>query len=107
MADTFRQAWTEPILYALTQNGNPLNLAGLTVALVGDQTLNRQLTPISFAGTVGISNATEGIVYFNPAATDLVATSSPYYVRWQITDGSVLVSFYPRLNPITWIVQNP
>jgi hypothetical protein len=107
VSDIFCQGWTERIRYALTQDGNILNLGGLSVALVGDQTINGQLVPIAFQGTADVDDAVNGIVYFEPAAGDLLASSSPYLVRWQITDGLGQVSFYPRLGPIQWIVSTP
>jgi hypothetical protein len=107
MSDIFCQGWTERIRYALTQDGSILNLNGLSVALVGDQTINGQLVPIAFLGTVGIDDANNGIVCFDPATGDLLASSSPYLVRWQITDGLGHISFYPRLGPIQWVVSTP
>lgn len=103
---TIREGWTERIRYRLTRNSPAvvMDLTGMSIALVGKDTLGN---PLAFTGTVGSDDPTGGAVYFDPSDDDLVALRSPFYVRWEVTDTSNKSAFFPRSNPITWIVQAP
>lgn len=107
MTDMFREGWTERIIYALSHDGEELNLSGMTVALVGKRTVRNGASDLDFQGQVGIVNAGEGTVYFDPSSGDLSVENSPYQVRWKVTDGYGKVAFFPRGAPITWDVRNP
>lgn len=105
MIEPFHEGWTERIRYALTHDEDEvLDLTGMTVALVGKDGAG---TAIDFSGATGTDDATAGIAYFDPAAGDLVASGSPYRVRWKITDGDGKVAFFPREAPLVWRVTNP
>jgi hypothetical protein len=104
MSDIFREGWTERIKYALTHDGVTMNLAGYAVALVGQDCGGNAL---GFTGSIGVFDAPGGIVYFDPSATDLLEARSPYRVRWSVVDGSGRVAYFPRANPVTWVVQLP
>jgi hypothetical protein len=99
-----RQGWTERIRMALTINGGTvINLTGMTLALVGK---DRDSTDISFAGSVGTDDAAGGIIYLDPGAADLLASRSPYRLRWSVTANSK-TAFFPHDEPMFWIVELP
>ncbi len=104
MSEPFREAWTERIVYKLTHDGVVLNLTGLTVSLVGQ---DRNGDTVAFTGTTGVVTAAAGTVYFDAAASDLIASHSPYRLRWKVTDGSGKSAYFPRSGPIVWDVQKP
>ncbi len=102
-----RQGWTERIRYALTINGGTIiDLTGMTIRLVGK---NKYSDDLSFSGTVGSDDPTAGVVYLDPATTDLLASSSPYRVRWSVTDTNGKTAYFPRTNtgPLIWNIENP
>lgn len=105
MSLDIREGWTERIKYALTINdGTVLDMTGFTVALVG---VDRALTALVFSGSVGIETAALGVVYFDPAVTDLSASNSPYRLRWKVTDTSGKIAYFPRTEPLTWNIETP
>ena len=104
MSDYFREGWTERIRYALTADDAPLNLTGMSVALEGKDKKGHILI---FTGTIGIDDATTGIVYLDPSATDLASRFSPFTLRWKVTDTNGKVAYFPRAEPLVWIIQNP
>lgn len=105
MSLDIRQAWTERIRYALTiNNGTVIDLTGMTIGLVGK---DRYSTDLVFAGTVGSDDPTEGIVYLDPAVTDLLAANSPYRVRWSVTDSDGKTAYFPREDPLIWKIELP
>lgn len=107
MSDIFREGWTERIIYALSHDNEELNLSGMSVALVGQRTVRGGGSELAFLGSVGIVQAGNGTVYFDPHATDLSVEFSPYLVRWKVTDQASKVAYFPRGAPITWDVRNP
>lgn len=98
-----REGWTERIRYALTKDGVPLILTSMTVVLVGTDAIGTA----SFAGSVGIDDAPAGVVYLDPTATDLLASRSPYKLRWKVTDAAGKIVYFPRAEPMIWKVSNP
>jgi len=102
MIDIFRAGWTERIKYDLAHDGEALVLTGLTIGL---RVYDCNGNPVTFAGTVGIANATEGTAYFDPAPTDLKSSESPYSVTWSVTDGAGKVAFFPREEDLKWTVR--
>lgn len=107
MIDTFREGWTERIKYNLTKKDEDgtesiLDLSGLTVALVA---FDKNRNAVTFSGTVGVDDAEAGTVYFDPAASDLAVSSSPYSVTWRITDGVGKQAFFPREDDLIWHVK--
>lgn len=105
MSLDIRQGWTERIRYALTINdGTIIDLTNMTIALVGQ---DRSSSPLTFTGTVGSDDPTAGTVYLDPAATDLLASNSPYRVRWSVTDSNGKTAYFPRTDPLIWRIENP
>ena len=101
----FREGWTERIRFALTINGGTvLDVSGMTIALVGKDRLSNDLT---FTGSVGASSPTTGIVYFDPATSDLKESNGPYRLRWKVTDSNGKVAYFPNAEPMTWIIDQP
>lgn len=109
LVENFVEGWTERILETLEASPDastplaPISLAGLTVEIVL-RDCNEALIDVS--GQSGKVTETGALVYFDPEPTDLLASSSPYYVRWKITDGTGKVAFFPNLaaSPIKWEV---
>lgn len=105
MPDVFREGWTERIKYQLSADGAVLNLTGLSVALVGKDNLG---IDAGFAGAVGIDTPAAGTVFFDPAPSDLVASRSPFRLRWQVTDGAGKIAYFPRADgAMIWQVDLP
>lgn len=101
----FRAGWTERIIFQLSHDGVTFDITGMTVALVGRDTLDQ---PLVFLGPVGIESPADSKVYFDPVVSDLSASNSPYYLRWSVTDSSGKTAYFPRSpKPMVWIIQNP
>lgn len=101
-----REGWTERIRYQLTRNSPAvdMDLTGMTVDLVGNDRAN---LPLVFAGTIGSDDPANGIVYLDPALTDLLAAKSPYRVRWKVTDSFGKIAYFPREDPLVWNIEQP
>lgn len=101
-----REGWTERIRYRLTRNSPAvdMDLTGMTVELVGK---DRASVALVFSGTVGSDDPANGIVYLDPATTDLLAATSPYRVRWKITDSFGKIAYFPREDPLVWNIEEP
>lgn len=97
------EGWTERIRQQLFADGVAQNLTGATVALVA---YSRTGTLLTLSGTAGVETAATGIVYFDPASTDLKASNSPLLVRWRVTIGGK-VAYFPSHAPDQWIVRLP
>ena len=102
---------TEEIVHQLLNDGEPMLIQGMTVELVLEQ---KDGTSIDTTGKVdNLDDASEpnrGMVKYSPDAADFVKAGSDYYWRWQITDGSGKISFWPndaaaRLK--VWAVAKP
>jgi len=98
------EGWTERIKYTLTADGATVNLTGMSVTLL---LYDVTKTLFSYSGTSGVDTASSGIVYFDPAATDLLDANAPYYARWKVTDGAGKVSFFPNSFAEQWTVRKP
>jgi hypothetical protein len=85
---------TDRLEIPLLEDGNAFDATGLTVTDVLITSENG--IAVNTAGKIGWATQGSGIVYFDPAATDLKAEFSPYRVRVKLTDGSAKVRFYPR-----------
>ncbi len=107
MTEYLVEGWTERIVETLTTDGVAQNLTGLTVTML---LYDNTDTKITYGGTSGIVSAAAGTVYFDPASTDLLASKSPYSVRWKVTDGSGKVAYWPAGQsdaPVKWNVDKP
>jgi hypothetical protein len=83
---------TAAIGFQLMEGGSPLNLTGATVAIL----MTDNTGTVIATGAVSVTDATNGKVAWTPATTaDLVASKSPYQVRWKITDGSGKIKYVP------------
>lgn len=100
------EGWTERILYALGADGATQDLTGMTAEL---ELYTRSGAPITLGGTSGVlgGSETQGKVYFDPGANDLVNANSPYSVRWKVTDGAGKVAFFPNAAAERWNVRKP
>lgn len=107
MTEYLVEGWTERIVEQLTSDGAVQDLTGLTVAL---QLYDNTDTAVSYAGSSGTVSAASGTVFFDPAAGDLVASKSPYRVRWKVVDGAGKVAYWPAGQndaPVKWNVDKP
>lgn len=91
---------TAPVRFQLLEAGNPINLAGCTVALLLS---DRSGFTITSPGTVTITDTTNGKVQLAPSSVNVFnAQNSPYSARWQITDSNGLISYCPNGSRDTW-----
>ncbi len=103
-AENIVEGWTSPINQQLMSDNVPFDLTGMTVVF---QLFDLYGAPIPFTGTYSVTTANLGKVQFQPAANDLLASKSPYQVRWKVTDGVGKVSFFPRNQTDQWTVRKP
>ncbi len=101
MTEYFVEGWTDRIREQLLADGEPFDLTGMMV-----EPLLRTKTGalVTLPGTVGIESAAEGIVYYEPTGTDLLAAEAPYKVRWKITNVPDIF-YFPNRNPSLWRVS--
>lgn len=102
MTDNFVEGQTAAIDYTLYANGSAINGTGLTIGL---QVRDRAQALVNPTGKIAWLVAASGTVRYSPAVDDLKAERSPYRVRFTVTDGSGLVSFYPDAEAIQWDVR--
>jgi hypothetical protein len=93
------EGWTQELpAFTLRMNGAPIELTGMTVALIVKP--KKSNIAIDTSGDTRIdpdqSGAGKGKVYYKPDATDVKATRSPYLMRWKITDSAGNVVFAPH-----------
>lgn len=101
-----REGWTQRIRYALTRNSPAvaMDLTGMTIGLVGK---DRSSADLVFTGTVGSDDLVGGIVYLDPSSSDLLAATSPYRLRWSVTDGTGKIAYFPGADPLVWNIEEP
>ena len=106
---TLVQGWTERIRTQLFADGAPFDLTGYDEPPASVEMLlyNCAKVLVTPSGTSGIDTPATGIVYFDPAPDDLLASMSPYSVRWQVTDSAGKIAFFPNGRPDVWTVQLP
>jgi hypothetical protein len=100
----FVEGWTERINDTLSNEGVVVNLSGMTVQL---QLWDKRKVVQTISGSVGIETAASGLVYFDPASTDLKQSKSPYMARWKVTDGIGQIAYFPSGAPNRWYVRQP
>ncbi len=100
------EGWTGRIIETLKSNNSPINLTGMTAQLF---LYDNTGAPFPYTGTAGVLAGSEryGKVYFDPAATDLLAIHSTYGVRWKVTDGNGKVVWFPNQVLGQWYVSKP
>ena len=101
MAIDLVEGWTEPIEYTILADGAAVDLTGKTVNLLLYDCDQNLLEP---AGELTITDAPTGKVAFTPAAGDLVAAKSPYYVRFHVVEDGF---FAPNARAEEWHVRKP
>lgn len=101
--DEYVEGWTAPIEYTL-EHKDPhtgavatFNASGMTPSLV---LKDKNGNVITFTGTVEWAVEATSKIRFNPAATDFVASKSPYTLHWKVTDGAGKIAYYPQGPPI-------
>lgn len=86
--------------FQLLNNGTPINLDAITVTLLLE---DKDGTTIASPGTVSVVDSTNGIVKLVPTSTAVfVASTGPYYARWQLQDNSGQISFVPSTVRDRW-----
>jgi hypothetical protein len=90
------EGWTGPLPFTLKADGTAVNLTGMTVTMVLKDNAGNDVTT---TGDVVITTAASGLVTYTPDATDLLASGSPYTVRFQVVDGSSQTVFFPNGQP--------
>jgi hypothetical protein len=90
---------TAALLFQLYNGNAPIDLTGATVTLVLTDKLD---ATVAFTGVVAVTSAALGKVSFTPATGDLVASSGPYYARFQVVDSGGKKSFYPSGHKDQW-----
>lgn len=95
--------YTGPIDLTLLEDGAPRD-----VSTAGDVSLrmydsNEEL--VAFGGTFAALIAASGIMRFEPIATDLIQTRSPYRVRVRVTDAAGDITYHPRTASDVWTVR--
>lgn len=112
MALELVEGWTERILDKLwkidstTGIASAENLTGMTVQILiypRGSTTAKTLSGSQY----GIVTAASGEVYYDPNAGDLVASESPYKVRWKVTDSGSDIAYFPNGDAEQWIVRKP
>jgi uncharacterized phiE125 gp8 family phage protein len=99
---TLVQGHTGVIDETLKADGVPVNLTGMSVALVL-QTANGVLVDTST--NVSVPSPVAGLVRYTPDAADLLARETPHVARWKVTDGLGAVIFFPSDAGDVWVVQ--
>lgn len=95
------EGWTGNIDFRLLADGSAQNLTGVTVSAVG---YDRLKNPVTLTGDVVVLSATGGTVRLTPDLNDFVEASSPYELRFKVTDGG-LDTFFPSEEPISVTVR--
>ena len=97
---TIVEGTTSDLRFQLLQDGLPIDLTGVTVALL---LADRTGAPVSSPGTISMVDESEGKVQLVPSSTGVfVASKGPYHARWELTDGSGKVSYVPSSARDVW-----
>lgn len=95
------EGWTGSIDFRLLADGSAQNLTGMTVVGVA---YDRLRNPVVLTGDLSVLSATGGRVRLQPDTGDFLESSSPYELRFKVTDGG-LDTFFPSEEPISVIVR--
>lgn len=88
------EGWTGRLTWQLTEDGDNLNGTGLTLSALDVSDCDG--ASVTTTGDYGWVTQASGTVYYDPDAGELVASKSPYRVRFQVTDGTGLIVWYPN-----------
>lgn len=97
----FVEGWTAPVLYQLLKDEVPFDATGMTIELLLRSHAGVEVAEV---GLCVWSDATQSIVRYTPAATDLLFVSSPLSARFKVTAG-VQVAYFPRSEGEEWVVH--
>jgi hypothetical protein len=90
---------TTPLQFQLLEDGSPINLLNVTVALLLS---DRTGATVSNPGTVTVTDEDEGKVQLAPASVNVfVSADGPYQARWKLT-GASGISYVPSSNRDVW-----
>lgn len=87
------EGWTGRLSFQLYEDGAAMDGTGITVSAL--DIVDKAGTAVTTTGDYGWLTQASGTVYYDPDATDFVASRSPYAVRYQLTDGSGKVVWHP------------
>lgn len=88
------EGWTGRLSWQLTEDGDNLNGTGLTLSAV--DVVGSDGQPVTTTSDFGWITQSSGTVYYDADADDLLARLSPYRIRFQVTDGSGKVVWFPN-----------
>ncbi len=91
------EGWTSRLSFQLLEDGAAMDGTGITVSAL--DIVGADGTVVDTAGDFGWITAGSGTVYYDPDATDFVASKSPYSVRYQLTDGTGKKAWHPNGKP--------
>jgi len=103
------EGWTQELgPFMLRADGSPITLTGLTVTLILRGHGDTEETEIP-SGQIRVADqgTDPGEAYFTPVAGDLVNASSPYTIRWRLTDGNGDHAYVPNGPADTITVYRP
>jgi len=104
------EGWTQELgPFVLRADGTPITLTGLTVTLLlrGHGDADETAIPGGQIRVAADQSADPGEVYYTPADGDLVNASSPYTIRWRITDSNGDHAYVPNGPADTLLVYRP
>lgn len=90
---------SNPLQFQLLEDGNPINLGGVTVTLLLE---DRVGTAVTSPGAITVTDTSLGKVLLTPTDTTVfVASRGPYFARWKLTIDTI-ISFVPTSNRDVW-----
>lgn len=96
------EGWTGRLTWTLTEDEVAIDGTGKTVSAV--DLIGADGVPADTTGDFGWDTQASGIAYYDPDSGDLQAAKSPYRLRFQVTDGSGKVRWYPGGKPLEIVV---
>jgi hypothetical protein len=91
------EGWEAAIEYDLLHDGIAFNATGYTPSMVLKDKTGAVVTT---TGNVEWADDDNSRIRYNPDATDLDASLSPYTLHWKVTDAAGKDAFYPQGSPI-------
>lgn len=87
------EGWTSRLSFQVLDDGAAADRDGLTVTAL--DIVGNDGVAVDTSNDFGWIDDSVGSVYYDPDAADFVASKSPYRVRYQLTDGSGKVAWWP------------
>jgi hypothetical protein len=91
---TITEGWTAKLPFTLTADGTALNGTGFTLSAC--VVTGNDDTEVSTVGKFNWTSAASGTVYYKPGASDLLASKSPYRIKFEVTDGAGDIVYFPN-----------